>query len=69
MALDEELFLGLRLLDGIDWQSLEHRYNVPLRPRLESLATDGLLLLDGPRARLAPSRLSISNLAFSALLS
>ena len=69
MALDEELFLGLRLLDGINWQSLEHRYNVPLRPRLESLARDGLLLLDGPRARLAPSRLSISNLVFSELLS
>jgi len=68
-ALDEELFLGLRLLDGIHWQSLEHRYSVSLRPRLESLAADGLLLLDGPRARLAPARLSISNEVFTVLLS
>lgn len=67
-ALDEELFLGLRLLDGINWHTLEQRYGVSLRARLESLAADGLILLDGPIARLAPSRLSVSNEVFASLL-
>ena len=51
--LDEELFLGLRLLHGINISELESRYNIPLRGRLEKLAADGLIDLQGDLARLA----------------
>ncbi|MGH9594980.1 MAG: coproporphyrinogen-III oxidase family protein, partial [Bryobacteraceae bacterium] len=67
-ALDEELFLGLRLMQGIDVAALEARYNVALRARLEALAQRGLVELDADRARLAPSRLSVSNEVFIELL-
>lgn len=67
-ALEEELFLGLRQLEGIDLARLEKQYNVRLAPRLESLRDAGLVELDGTRLRLAPSRLAVSNEVFVALL-
>jgi putative oxygen-independent coproporphyrinogen III oxidase len=67
-ALNEELFLGLRLLEGIDFAGIERRYNVSLAERLESLRQAGLVELDGTRARLAPSRLAVSNEVFVELL-
>ena len=66
--LDEELFLGLRLLHGINISALESRYNIPLRERLEKLAADGLIDLQGDLARLAPARLSVSNEVFVELM-
>jgi oxygen-independent coproporphyrinogen-3 oxidase len=68
-ALDEELFLGLRLLDGIDTARIEREYQVTLAPRFAALRDAGLLELDGPTARLAPSRLAVSNEVFVELLS
>ncbi len=68
-ALDEELFLGLRLLDGIDTARIENAYHVSLAPRLAALRDAGLLELEGTTARLAPSRLAVSNEAFVGLLS
>lgn len=68
-ALDEELFLGLRQLDGIDVTRIERDYNVHLQPRLAPLLTQGLVELDGPRLRLSPSRLTVSNEVFVELLS
>jgi oxygen-independent coproporphyrinogen-3 oxidase len=67
-ALNEELFLGLRLLEGIDFAALERRYNVNLATRLEELRSSGLLEIEGTRARLAPGRLSVSNEVFVELL-
>jgi oxygen-independent coproporphyrinogen-3 oxidase len=68
-ALDEELFLGLRLLDGIDVASIETRYNVELRSRIAGLIEQGLVERQGDRLRLAPERLAVSNEVFVELMS
>jgi len=67
-ALEEELFLGLRQLDGVDLERIEREYHVDLRDRIAPLAKQGLLQLRGARLRLAPDRLSISNDVFVELL-
>ena len=68
-ALEEELFLGLRQLEGIDLARIEDAYGVPIRPRLGPLLAQGLVELEGSRLRLAPSRLTVSNEVFVELLS
>ncbi len=67
-ALEEELFLGLRQLDGIDVAQLEQAYDVPLSARFDALAGAGLVEREGTTVRLAPARLSISNEVFVELL-
>jgi len=67
-SLDEELFLGLRLLDGIDLNQLELRYNARLRGRVDELVHQGLLLISGNNLRLSPARIAISNEVFVGLL-
>ena len=67
-ALEEELFLGLRQLDGIDIGRIEKEYGVSLRERLEGLREAGLLKIEGACVRLAPSRLTVSNEVFVELL-
>lgn len=68
-ALDEELFLGLRQLDGIDLGEIERAYGVELRGRMVPLEAAGLIERDGDHIRLAPGKLSVSNEAFVHLLS
>lgn len=68
MALEEEVFLGLRLLDGISLSRIEHIYGVNLRPRLPHLLEAGAVALDGDVLRLQPTRLSVSNEVFAELL-
>ena len=71
-ALEEELFLGLRQLRGIELARIESvygaEYNASLRPCVEELRTQGLLEWDGTRLRLAPDRLTVSNEVFVNLL-
>jgi len=67
-ALNEELFLGLRLLEGIDFADIERRYNVKLADRLDALRDAGLLTMEGTRVRLAAARLAVSNEVFVELL-
>jgi oxygen-independent coproporphyrinogen III oxidase len=67
-ALEEELFLGLRQLDGIDVSRIEKDYAVTLASRFHPLASSGLLEWNGGVVRLAPSRLSVSNEVFVELL-
>lgn len=67
-ALDEELFLGLRQLDGVDLERIEREYHVDLRNRIGALTEQGFLQLSGAWLRLAPDRLSISNEVFVELL-
>lgn len=67
-ALDEEMFLGLRQLEGIDLARIERQYDVQLSPRIEELRAQGLIERDGPKVRLAPGRLTVSNEVFVALL-
>jgi oxygen-independent coproporphyrinogen III oxidase len=67
-ALEEELFLGLRQLDGIDVSRIEKDYAVKLGSRFDPLASSGLLEWNGSVVRLAPSRLSVANEVFVELL-
>jgi putative oxygen-independent coproporphyrinogen III oxidase len=67
-ALEEELFLGLRQLDGIDVERIERDYGVTLGAKIESLAVAGLVEREGNVVRLAPERLSVSNEVFVELM-
>ena len=74
-ALDEELFLGLRQLEGIDLAPIEAQYGAQyeaqyntIGARIEELRAQGLVERDGSRVRLAPARLAVSNEVFVALL-
>jgi oxygen-independent coproporphyrinogen-3 oxidase len=69
LALDEELFLGLRLLEGVNLGDVEKRYHVSLSEKLEKLAAEGLIEIEGGRVRLVPARLTISNEVFTELIS
>lgn len=67
-ALEEELFLGLRQLAGIDLRGIESKYGAQLGPRVDHLVAQGLVEWDGPRLRLSPNRLTVSNEVFVHLL-
>jgi len=67
-ALEEELFLGLRQLDGIDLGRIEREYGVTLAGRFAPLAMAGLVERDGGVVRLARDRLAVSNEVFVALI-
>ncbi|HKQ88123.1 MAG TPA: radical SAM family heme chaperone HemW [Candidatus Acidoferrales bacterium] len=74
-ALDEEIFLGLRQLEGIDLDAIAARSNgefslreAALREGIKRLEAEGLVETAGSRVRLAASRLTISNEVFVELL-
>src|SRR5712691_2306835 len=67
-ALEEELFLGLRQLDGIDLGRIERDYGVTLGARFDPLMMAGLVKRDGDLVRLAPEKLSVSNEVFVELM-
>jgi oxygen-independent coproporphyrinogen-3 oxidase len=74
-ALEEEFFLGLRQLEGIDLARIERDCNGAfaaradtLRNRISKLESQGLVELDGSKLRLAPDRLTVSNEVFVELL-
>jgi oxygen-independent coproporphyrinogen-3 oxidase len=67
-ALEEELFLGLRQLDGIDVGRIEREYGVALAGRFDPLALAGLVEREGDMVRLAAGRLSVSNEVFVELM-
>jgi len=67
-ALEEELFLGLRQLDGIDVGQIERAYGVSLAKKIEPLKASGFLERDGNVLKLATDRLAVSNEAFVALM-
>jgi oxygen-independent coproporphyrinogen-3 oxidase len=67
-ALEEELFLGLRKLDGIDVAEIEREYGVAIEPRFARLMSAGLVERDGSWVRLAPGKLSVANEVFVELM-
>lgn len=74
-ALEEEFFLGLRLLDGIDLDRIERHYANDLgaqlgelRKRLCGLRDQGFVEMDGARVRLVTGRLTVSNEVFTELI-
>ncbi len=73
--LDEEFFVGLRLLEGIDLAPIERdfapelpRRMAQLRERIAHLESLGFIEREGTRIRLAPDRLTVSNEVFIQLL-
>jgi oxygen-independent coproporphyrinogen-3 oxidase len=75
-ALDEEFFLGLRMLEGIDLARIERElsFQTPkrmevLRERIDRLHALGFLEVEGPRVRLVPDRLTVSSEVLVQLLS
>jgi oxygen-independent coproporphyrinogen-3 oxidase len=74
-ALEEEFFLGLRQLDGIDLSKIQSAYAhsqpgrvADLQGRISKLRSDGLVEMEGSRLRLAPDHLTISNEVLGELL-
>jgi oxygen-independent coproporphyrinogen III oxidase len=67
-ALEEELFLGLRQLEGIDIGRIEREYGVELASRFHRLASAGLIEREGSVVRLASGRVSVSNEVFVELI-
>jgi len=67
-ALEEELFLGLRQLAGIDVGRIEREYGVELESRFARLRDAGLVEREGNLMRLAPGRVSVSNEVFVELM-
>jgi oxygen-independent coproporphyrinogen-3 oxidase len=67
-ALEEELFLGLRQLEGIDLERIEQEYGVAVASRFDRLMTAGLVERNGSIVRLAPEKLSVSNEVFVELM-
>ena len=74
-ALDEEIFLGLRMLEGIDFGRIEREWSeelpkrvAALRENIERLQSLGFLGVEGPRVRMVPDRLTVSNEVFMQLL-
>jgi oxygen-independent coproporphyrinogen-3 oxidase len=60
-ALEEELFLGLRQLGGIDLPRIQRKYSVNLEEKVGRLASAGMIEREGELVRLAAGKLSISN--------
>jgi putative oxygen-independent coproporphyrinogen III oxidase len=67
-SLEEELFLGLRQMAGINLARIEEKYGASLLPRVEELRAQGLLEWQGTQLRLSPDRLTVSNEVFVNLL-
>jgi oxygen-independent coproporphyrinogen III oxidase len=76
-ALSEEFFLGLRQLEGIDFERIEREYDrepwmhdrlATLRQRIDQLRSDGFVEVEGARLRIASDRLTVSNEIFVQLL-
>jgi oxygen-independent coproporphyrinogen III oxidase len=60
-ALEEEIFLGLRQLAGVNLERIQRDYGVDLRDKIGRLASNGMVERQGELVRLAPSKLSVSN--------
>ena len=67
-AMSETMFLGLRLLDGLEVARFEHRFGMPLRTRyakeIAELEADGLLEEAGGILRLTPRAHFVANQVF-----
>jgi putative oxygen-independent coproporphyrinogen III oxidase len=67
-ALEEELFLGLRQLAGIDLRRIERQYGVTLQPKVDRLCSAGMLVREGDVVRIPAGKMSVSNEVFVDLL-
>ncbi len=67
-AREEEIFLGLRLLEGVEVAKLGGLSGCAILRRMEELCAEGLLIAENGRVRLAPDRVAVSNEVIVALL-
>jgi oxygen-independent coproporphyrinogen-3 oxidase len=61
MALEEEFFLGLRQLEGIEIGRIEREYGVSFTEKVAQLVAAGMVERQGERLRLPAGKLSVSN--------
>lgn len=61
LAVEEELFLGLRQLAGIDLSRMRRQYGVDLEEKIFRLASNGMVEREGDMLRLPADKLSVSN--------
>ena len=61
LALEEELFLGLRQLSGINVSRIEQEYAVDFQNKIGKLASSGMIERSGQFVRLPASKLGVSN--------
>ena len=61
LGLEEEFFLGLRQLSGIDLARIEREYRVNLCEKVGELVSRGMVEKEGEFLRLPPGKLSVSN--------
>ena len=61
LALEEEFFLGLRQLSGIDLARIEREYGVSLREKVGELSSHGMVETQGDNLRLPADKLSVSS--------
>jgi len=61
MALEEEFFLGLRQLEGIEIGRIAREYGMSFAERIAKLAAAGMVEWDEERLRLPAGKLSVSN--------
>lgn len=61
LALEEELFLGLRQLAGVNLTRIERQYGIDLQEKVGRLASRGMVEQQGDVLRLAPAKLNVSN--------
>jgi putative oxygen-independent coproporphyrinogen III oxidase len=61
LALEEEFFLGLRQLSGIDLSRVEREYGVSLGEKVRELASRGMVEAQDNILRLPTGKLSVSN--------
>jgi oxygen-independent coproporphyrinogen III oxidase len=61
LAFEEEIFLGLRQLAGIDLARIERQYGIDLKDKISRLASNGMVEREGDVLRLSPAKLSVSN--------
>ncbi len=66
-AFEEELFLGLRLVDGVDLKAIEAQYGMAT-DALDELEEAGFVRMDGSRLKLTSRGRMASNEAFERLL-
>ncbi len=61
MALEEEFFLGLRQLSGINLGRIEKKYGVDFQEKVGRLESGGMVERDGAQVRLPAGKLGVSN--------
>jgi oxygen-independent coproporphyrinogen-3 oxidase len=61
LALEEEFFLGLRQLAGVNLARIQRQYGIDLQEKVDRLASSGMVEQLGDVLRLAPAKLNVSN--------